>query len=597
MKWFNNLKVAQKVLISCLVFIILIVAISGQGIIRANGDLERFQRFYEAEYMAIRQLNRIMRNILQIRVNMLQVYQAAEKGDDEIIIQRNADSDELSAAYMKEWEAYKSTLFSDEGKKLAEEWEVLLKEPANDRRLFKEFIKNSNIEEAAMALDRWVVGYRLLRDKTDVLIDTKAKLAEHELNDTIRNTKQVQLLNISVLVISIIVGFIITVLLSSSVSKPVNKGLLFANRLADGDFTERIDLDQRDELGMLGKALNKAADDLEKTISEIIVGMQNLTQAVQEISSGNENLSQRTSEQASSLEEIASTIEESSATINQNADNSREANKLSQNTSVIAQEGGRVMDDAVMAINEINVSSKKIADIITVINDISFQTNLLALNAAVEAARAGEQGRGFAVVAGEVRNLAQRSGNAAKEIAELIKDSLTKVDKGTELANKSGESLKEIISSIESVTRFVSEIAASSDEQKQGTAQINTAVAELDSMTQQNASLVEETASASEEMANQAQELLALMEKFKIRQNLYSDLYKKKHTEIHLRSSKGESALKKTAPRAALSSARVTSPAPGSGNQSAAQKSAVSAQISKEKSIEDILTNEGFEEF
>ena len=195
-----------------------------------------------------------------------------------------------------------------------------------------------------------------------------------------------------------------------------------------------------------------------------------------------------------------------------------------------------------------------------------------------------------------MRNLAQRSGNAAKEIAELIKDSLTKVDRGTELANKSGESLKEIISSIESVTRFVSEIAASSDEQKQGTAQINTAVAELDSMTQQNASLVEETASASEEMANQAQELLALMEKFKIRQNLYSDLYQKKHTEIHLRSSKNESTLKKTAVKTASPSHRLNAASAGS-NQSAVQKSAVSVQTSKEKSIEDILTNEGFEEF
>ncbi|MGL4369777.1 MAG: methyl-accepting chemotaxis protein, partial [Spirochaetota bacterium] len=318
--------------------------------------------------------------------------------------------------------------------------------------------------------------------------------------------------------------------------------------------------------------------DLEKMVADIIVGSQNLVQAIQEISAGNENLSQRTSEQASSLEEVASTIEETSAAINQNADNAKSADTLSSKTSVLAEEGGRVVAEAVSAINEINEASKKIEDITSVINDIAFQTNLLALNAAVEAARAGEQGRGFAVVSGEVRNLAQRCGNAAKEIGELIKTTIVKVEKGTALSNKSGESLKEIIVSVKGVGRLVSEINAASDEQKQGSAQINIAISELDSMTQQNAGLVEETASASEEISNQAQDLLGTMERFKIRSQVKNDSHTEKHKEIHLHSTM------KAAPKAAA-------------QRPAKEASAKDAAARDGGKIEKILSDEGFEQF
>ncbi|PKL16090.1 MAG: hypothetical protein CVV49_18025, partial [Spirochaetae bacterium HGW-Spirochaetae-5] len=195
--------------------------------------------------------------------------------------------------------------------------------------------------------------------------------------------------------------------------------------------------------------------------------------------------------QASSLEEIAATVEETNASTRQNASNASEANKLSEASSSLAVEGGHIVEKAVLSIGEINNSSKKISEIITMINDISFQTNLLALNAAVEAARAGDQGRGFAVVAGEVRNLAQRSAGAAKEIGTLIKDSISKIDEGTELVNKSGDALKDIIMSAKQVKDIISEIAASSDEQSRGIEQITISVTEMDNMTQQNAALVE----------------------------------------------------------------------------------------------------------
>jgi methyl-accepting chemotaxis protein len=287
--------------------------------------------------------------------------------------------------------------------------------------------------------------------------------------------------------------------------------------MASGNLSSRFTGEiPNDEIGRIASALNMTLEQFEKLISDVIISSQNLAQAVQEIASGNENLSQRTAEQASSLEEIASTIEEATATIRQTADTATEATKVSDKSSTVALEGGRVADEAVNAIHEINASSTKIADIISMINEIAFQTNLLALNAAVEAARAGQQGRGFAVVAGEVRNLAQRAGAAVKDIGDLIRDSQGRVEKGTELVNKTGETLKGIIESFQQVSQLVNEIAAASQEQRQGIDQINIAVTEMDSMTQQNASLVEETASASEEMSNQAQELLDMVNQFSL---------------------------------------------------------------------------------
>jgi len=289
--------------------------------------------------------------------------------------------------------------------------------------------------------------------------------------------------------------------------------------VSQGDLTVNIDdsIKSRDDaVGKMAEAVDYMIKSLSEVINGMIISANNLSQAVQEISAGNQNLSQRTSEQASALEEIASAIEETSATIKQNAANAEDANKSSVEANNLAVNGGEVVGRSVEAMNEISDASKKINEIISVINDISFQTNLLSLNAAVEAARAGEQGRGFAVVAGEVRNLAQRSSSAAKEIENLIKDSLEKIERGTKYSNESGESLNVIIESIKSASGLVSEIAAASEEQRRGIEQISTAITQMDEATQQNASLVEETAAASEEMAAQASELISMTKKFRV---------------------------------------------------------------------------------
>ncbi len=309
---------------------------------------------------------------------------------------------------------------------------------------------------------------------------------------------------------------IIWVISKVTITKPVKQIIEFSYKLEKMDLSERLEINSNDELGQISTSLNSAVSVVEETMKKVIDSAKTLLRVIEEIAAGNQNLSQRTSEQASALEEVSATIEETSSTISQNSENAINANNLSKETNNLAEIGGRELNEAVTTINMISESSVKMSEIIQVINDISFQTNLLALNAAVEAARAGEQGRGFAVVAGEVRNLAQRSAEASKQIGSLIQDSVERIKTGTEQVNRSGESIKKIISSTSDVSRAVAEISYASEEQKTGVTQISNAIIELDKATQQNAALVEETASASEEITNQMKELVNIIQQFKV---------------------------------------------------------------------------------
>ncbi|GLQ32336.1 methyl-accepting chemotaxis protein [Litoribrevibacter albus] len=281
--------------------------------------------------------------------------------------------------------------------------------------------------------------------------------------------------------------------------------------MSHGNLTEIIDKDYEGIYDKLKQDANQTTQKLSEIIGQIRQSSVNVSSAADEIAQGNADLSQRTEEQASSLEETASSMEEMTSAVKQSADNAMEASRLADEAKVKAQEGGDVVSNAVSAMEEINVASKKISDIIGVIDEIAFQTNLLALNAAVEAARAGEQGRGFAVVAGEVRNLAQRSAGAAKEIKDLIRDSVTKVEDGTALVNESGNTLSEIVNAVERVTSMVSDISNAAQEQTSGIDQVNTAVSQMDEMTQQNAALVEEASAAAEAMAEQSRKMSNLV--------------------------------------------------------------------------------------
>ncbi len=307
--------------------------------------------------------------------------------------------------------------------------------------------------------------------------------------------------------------------MSRSITDPLGQALEALQDIAegDGDLTRRLQVESQDEVGRLSEAFNRFADKIETMIVQVRESVATIHGAAEEISSGNYDLSQRTEEQATSLEETAASMEEMTATVQETAKNARQADELAVRARDRAERGGDVVSQAVAAMAEINQASTRIADITSVIEEIAFQTNLLALNAAVEAARAGEQGRGFAVVAGEVRSLAHKSSDAAKQVRMLIEDSSEKVEHGSKMVNESGDTLNEIVNEVKSVTTIVAEIATASEEQSSGIQQVNTAVTQMDDVTQQNAALVEEASASASAMKEQAKALNELVRQFKVR--------------------------------------------------------------------------------
>ena len=321
------------------------------------------------------------------------------------------------------------------------------------------------------------------------------------------------ILGLLIAIVAVALG--LALIVARIVSAPLNKAVGIAQRVADGDLSGEIRAESQDETGQLMHALKAMNDSLQRIVGEVRLGTDTIATASTEIASGNLDLSSRTEEQASSLEETASAMEQLTSTVKQNADNARQTNQLAVSASDVAQQGGVVVGQVVETMGSINESSRKIFDIISVIDGIAFQTNILALNAAVEAARAGEQGRGFAVVASEVRSLAQRSSAAAKEIKELIDDSVEKVSSGSKLVEQAGATMAEVVASVRHVTDIVGEISAASQEQSSGIEEINRAIGQMDEVTQQNAALVEEAAAAAQSLQEQAGKLAGVVSVFK----------------------------------------------------------------------------------
>lgn len=323
-------------------------------------------------------------------------------------------------------------------------------------------------------------------------------------------------LMILITVLAVISGGLVAWFTSRSIVTPISVAVDLAKTVAKGDLTSEIQVTSTDETGQLMQALKEMNENLIGIVSKVRIGTETIHTAATEIASGNLDLSSRTEEQAGALEETASSMEELTSTVKHNTDNARQANQLAISASEVAAKGGAVVNEVVHTMGAINASSKKIVDIIGVIDGIAFQTNILALNAAVEAARAGEQGRGFAVVASEVRNLAQRSAGAAKEIKTLIGDSVEQVEIGSRLVDQAGSTMGSVVSSIKNVTDIMGEMSLASQEQTTGIEQINQAVTQMDEVTQQNAALVEEAAAAAASLEEQAQVLTQIVSVFKI---------------------------------------------------------------------------------
>jgi methyl-accepting chemotaxis protein len=316
--------------------------------------------------------------------------------------------------------------------------------------------------------------------------------------------------------VNIALALFLAITIIRSITRPLAQAVSMADRVASGDLSGQITVQSQDEMGQLLNTLQRMQHSLVQTVTAVRGNAQGVASASALIASGNHDLSGRTEEQASALEQTAASMEQLSSAVKQNAESARQANQFAMSASTVAVQGGEVVAEVVETMKGINTSSNKIADIISVIDGIAFQTNILALNAAVEAARAGEQGRGFAVVAGEVRALAQRSAAAAKEIKQLITDSVERVEQGSQLVDKAGATMTEVVTAIRRVTGIMGEISAASSEQSQGVTQIGEAVAQMDQATQHNVALVEEMAAAASSLSNQSQSLVESVAVFKL---------------------------------------------------------------------------------
>jgi methyl-accepting chemotaxis protein len=339
-------------------------------------------------------------------------------------------------------------------------------------------------------------------------------------------TPQMLLLALVALAVLILVG--LAALTQRAITAPLATAVGLAKQVAAGDLTDKIVTDGKGEFGRLMLALQSMHDNLTRMVSDIRSGAEAIRSSAEEVATGNANLSQRTEEQASTLEETASSMEQLTSAVRENTENAGKANALAKNANAVAAQGGMVVNEVVATMNQIQESSRKIADIISVIDSIAFQTNILALNAAVEAARAGEQGRGFAVVASEVRSLAQRSADAAKEIKGLISNSVERVDAGTRLVENAGKTMGEIVDSVAKVNDIIDQIATASTEQSAGIAQVSQAINQMDHVVQQNAAVVEEATAAAESMRAQAQRLNQVASVFKLNEDDASRLNRRR---------------------------------------------------------------------
>ena len=377
---------------------------------------------------------------------------------------------------------------------------------------------NDNIQAIALLNGPMTRLYVPLNDLGAKLIKEQQDAALKEYQNSQSTFEIVRAVCLAGLVFGLIMAAFVGWVLVRAIVRPLEQAVAIAGAVAQGDLTQTIEVTSNDETGRLLKALKDMNDSLVKIVSQVRTGTDNIATASSQIAAGNLDLSSRTEQQAGSLEETASSMEELTSTVKQNADNARQANALATSASEVAGKGGAVVEQVVQTMGAINASSTRIVDIIAVIDGIAFQTNILALNAAVEAARAGEQGRGFAVVAGEVRSLAQRSAAAAKEIKLLIDDSVDKVHHGSELVERAGATMQEIVQSVNRVTDIMAEITAASQEQTAGIEQINGAVAQMDQVTTQNAALVEEASAAAASLQEEATALAQTVGAFKLNQ-------------------------------------------------------------------------------
>ncbi len=417
------------------------------------------------------------------------------------------------------WSAYQATDLVARERQLSEQLKPLLRKADTAvGQLDTLFSAGDLAALTAFAAREMYPAIDPLQDVLGQLIEVQLTMAHSAYEEATQTYATVRALTIGAVVLGVLFAMLMGGAMIRQIARDLGNAVQITAAVAQGDLTARIEARGRDEITQLLNGLESMRDNLARVVSGVRGNAEGVATASSEIASGNHDLSSRTEEQASALEETAASMEQLNATVKQNADNARQANQLAISASSVASQGGDVVAEVVGTMKGIDESSRRIADIIGVIDGIAFQTNILALNAAVEAARAGEQGRGFAVVAGEVRLLAGRSAEAAKEIKTLISDSVARVEQGSALADKAGTTMTEVVSAIRRVTDIMGEISAASSEQSTGVSQVGEAITQMDQVTQQNAALVEEMAAAASSLSHQSQELVEAVSVFKLAQ-------------------------------------------------------------------------------
>jgi methyl-accepting chemotaxis protein len=514
MKWFYDLKIATKLIVSfgAVLLLTLLLGIS---------NMVSMDRVNQASTDLADNWMPSVRAVMDLRTDVGEIRRwelAHLLNDDPAAMADYEQRLDKSLALLKQHrDNYEKLISSPEEKAIATEFDKALAAFMIDHdKMISMSRSGKKTEGRALSAGSSAKSLTTITDNVNKLVKLNVDGGDVASDEASKTYQSARLTSIVLLVLNIGIGMVLAVWVAKIVARPLQEAVSLARDVADGDLTRDIDVKSNCETGQLMQALKDMTGNLQTLVSQVRSGTDTIATASSEIASGNQDLSSRTEQQASSLEETASSMEELTSTVKQNADNARQANQLAQSASGIAQKGGDVVGQVVGTMASINESSRKIVDIISVIDGIAFQTNILALNAAVEAARAGEQGRGFAVVAGEVRNLAHRSAAAAKDIKLLISDSVEKVETGSALVNQAGETMNEIVTSITRVTDIMSEITSASVEQSAGIEQVNTAIVQMDQVTQQNAALVEEAAAAAESMQEQAAKLSEVVSVFKL---------------------------------------------------------------------------------
>ena len=514
MKWFSNLRIKVK-LITCFIILAIFTGVVGYiGINNMSIINDRGDDMYVNNFLPAQDLAQIQTNLQYVRVNY---YLMLFEQDMSTLQQRQDEITKWAEATNNKLASYEKNIRSQEERAMFADIKSKLVTYREKRGICVDLIKTGNYAEAKVKTADFAKAREELDAAVQKLVDFNIKVAADKSEQNTKDYKSQSVIMLSIIAAGVLLAIGLGLLVANMISKPVNKLLGAANKIADGNLDVDIRIDTKDEVGNLATAFIKMSDTLNDVMSKISSAAEQVASGSKQVSDSSMALSQGATEQASSIEELTASLEEIASQTKLNAENASEANELAELAKTNAVVGNEQMQEMLKAMVDINDSSSSISKIIKVIDEIAFQTNILALNAAVEAARAGQHGKGFAVVAEEVRNLAARSANAAKETTDMIEGSIKKVEGGTKIANDTAKALNEIVDNIAKVANIVSNIAVASNEQAAGIAQINQGVMQVSEVVQTNSATSEESAAASEELAGQAELLREQVSKFRLR--------------------------------------------------------------------------------